>query len=76
MFKNFNRATTTTIIGVLIIVLSFGFFYLSGLGMSKASESSQTQINQGLFGLVMLVAGYYFGSSTRENNNNNNNNKN
>lgn len=71
MFKNLNRATTTTIIGILIIVFSFGFFYLSGLGVSDASESTQTQINQGLFGLVMLVAGFYFGSSTKESNNKN-----
>lgn len=63
MLKNLNRATTTTIIAVLVVILCFGFFYLSGLGLSKATDALQTQINQGLFGIIMLVVGYFFGAS-------------
>ena len=60
---NFNKTTTQTIIAVLVVLLSFGFFYVVGIGASTATESTQTQITQGLFGIIMLVTGYYFGSS-------------
>ena len=68
MIKNLNKTTTTTIIGIITILACFGFFYLSGLGLSKATDALQTQINQGLFGIIMLVIGYYFGSSKDKDN--------
>ena len=59
-------ATTTSLIGVLVVIFCFAYFFLSGSGLFKAPESLQTQITQGLFGLIGLVVGYYFGSSKRD----------
>jgi hypothetical protein len=58
--------TTTSFLGTLVVIFCFAYFFLSGSGLFKAPESLQTQITQGLFGLIGLVVGYYFGSSKKD----------
>ncbi len=61
-----GTVTITALIAVMVVLLSFGYFFLAGSGVFKSPESLQTQITQGLFGIVGLVVGYYFGSSKKD----------
>lgn len=60
MFKNFNRTTTTTIIGLMIVIFSFGFFFMEGAGVLTHTNAVTGQL---ISNLLMLITGYYFGSS-------------
>lgn len=66
MWKNLNKATTTTILAVIFVICGFGILYGSGSGSFQATESLQTQIVQGVYGLLMLIAGFFFGSSNNK----------
>jgi hypothetical protein len=66
MKQVFNNTNITSIIAFTIIVLSYMYFFMVGSGKMHTTESLQTQIVQGIFGLTMLVAGYFFGSSKKE----------
>jgi hypothetical protein len=50
----------------LAIMWSLGgilFFFFAASGIFKGTESMQTQITQGLFGICMLICGFYWGNS-------------
>lgn len=54
----------------LAIIWSFGGLFLLWYILSGRAHSDgnlQTQITQGLYGLLMLILGYYFGSSKKHN---------
>ena len=59
-----NRRTTLE--AILAIIWSIGgiaFFFCAAGGIFKGTDSMQTQITQGLFGICMLICGYYWGNS-------------
>ena len=59
----FTKTSTTSVIAVMIVVLGMGLLYLiTGAGVPK-DDTTRTQIVQGVFGLLMMLAGYYFGAS-------------
>lgn len=62
------------LVGVLAILWTIGalvIFFCAALGIFKGAESMQTQIVQGIFGLSMLIAGFYWGSSNAKKGTNN-----
>lgn len=67
--KQFLTTTSfTSIIAFTIVVLSYMYFFMVGSGNMHTTESLQTQIVQGMFGLTMLVAGFFFGASKKDQN--------
>jgi len=65
--KNLNRATTTTIIALSVIGLSFLILILTILGIVHSQESMQTQIIQLISNLLVYILGFYFGSTHQSN---------
>jgi len=56
----------------LAIIWTLGgisFFFCAASGVFKGTESIQTQITQGIFGIVMLISGYYWGNSAAKKSN-------
>lgn len=65
--KQFLTTTSTTsIIAFTVVVLGYIYFFFVGSGKMHTTESLQTQIVQGIFGLIMLVAGFYFGGNNKK----------
>lgn len=67
MWKNLNKATTTTIISMLLVVLSFGVIFGAMSGSFRGNEGLQSAGLQGSLTVLALVAGYYYGSSNKDN---------
>jgi len=61
-----DKASTTSVIAIFWTLAAIGFLFYIASGAAHAHETIQTQCIQGLFGIVMLIAGYYFGSSKKE----------
>lgn len=66
MKQFFNTTSTTSLIAFTIVLLSYLYFFMVGSGKMNTTESLQTQIVQGIFGLTMLVAGFFFGASKKD----------
>lgn len=62
-----KRTSTTTLLATLVVILSFGILYGASSGLFKAPEGLLSQNVQGIFGLLMLIVGYYFGATHKQN---------
>ena len=63
--------TRTKLESILALMWSAGgilFFFLAASGVFKGTESMQTQITQGIFGICMLICGFYWGNSAAKKN--------
>lgn len=52
-----KKTTTTTILTLLLVSLSFIILIGAASGVFTSPESLQTQIVQGIFGILMLIGG-------------------
>lgn len=64
--KSLNKSSTTTIISILTLLLTFGLLYIVVLGLAKAEVQTLIQIVQGVLGFFGLILGFYFGSKVKE----------
>lgn len=63
MKEFFCKASTTSVIAVILAISCMGLLYLITAGNMPKDDTTRTQIIQGVFGLLMLLGGYYFGAS-------------
>lgn len=65
MLKDFSRNSLEYILAIVWTLGAIAFFFCSAGGVFKGTESLQTQITQGIFGIVMLIVGFYWGNSSK-----------
>lgn len=59
----FPKTSPTNIVAVLVVVFSFALLFCVIALEKPSNDTRATQIITGLFGVLMLVCGYYFGAS-------------
>jgi hypothetical protein len=62
---NLSKHSATSFIAIIWSIGGLGLLFYIVSGRASSDGNLQTQIAQGLFGLLMLVLGYYFGSSKK-----------
>lgn len=63
----FNNKNTPSILAIIFVIFSFLILMGASSGLFSSPESLQTQTIQGIFGLLMLIAGYYYGTIHKNN---------
>jgi len=63
MKELFGKTSTTSIIAVLLLISCMVIMSFMVATSKPHDATTRTQIVQGLFGLLMMMGGYYFGSS-------------
>lgn len=66
---DFNTKNTPSILAIIFVIFSFLILIGASSGLFSSPESLQTQTIQGIFGLLMLIAGYYYGTIHKNNDN-------
>jgi hypothetical protein len=60
-----SKHSATSFIAVIWSFGGLGLLFYIVSGRASSDGNLQTQIAQGLFGLLMLILGYYYGSSKK-----------
>lgn len=63
MENTFKSNPLEAILAIIWSVGGIAFFFCAASGVFKGTESMQTQITQGIFGIIMLICGFYWGNS-------------
>lgn len=57
------KISTTSVIAAALVFACMGLLFVITCTDQPKDDTTRTQIVQGLFGLLMLLGGYYFGAS-------------